>query len=231
MGGFCGGGKKSDTDRAVSEAVNDGGTKTYTGGIKDDLTMGLSTIGLTGEAQAAKLSEMGYSSGAIEDYQYRTAETKKRNAPPPPSDDNDKPAPAPAPAPAPEPEPEPEPEIETPIEDLVPQAPEPEPEPITPTPEPDPGAEDGGPGLTEGEGAPEEPDTGAGTTTAEAGKEEAEILREVAQGPAEAAVAETVEAGRRETILTTPQGLTTKAKTRRKRSMISGEELEEGLLN
>ena len=89
MGGFCGGGRssssQSDTDRAVSQAVNEGGTRTYTAGLRDDLTMGLSTIGLTGEAQAAKLSEMGYAPGAIEDYQYRTAQTQAAHQPPPPN--------------------------------------------------------------------------------------------------------------------------------------------------
>ena len=230
MGGFCGGGSSGTSSRSAGRGSGGGGAQASTlDKITTDLKMGLSTFGQSKEQQAQTLRDQGYSEKAITSYQERTAASMERAlAEQERISKDDKPAPAPAPAP--EPEPEPEPEIETPIEDLVPQAPEPEPEPITPTPEPDPGAEDGGPGLTEGEGAPEEPDTGAGTTTAEGGKEEAAILREVAQGPAEAAVAETVEAGRRATILTTPQGLTTKAKTRRKRSMISGEELEEGLL-
>lgn len=190
MGGFCGGGRSSstpsiDTDSAVSSVVNEGGTRTYTAGLKDDLTMGLSTIGLTGEAQAAKLSEMGYAPGAIEDYQYRTAQTQAANQPPPPNDDNDRPAPAPAP----EPEPEPEPEVEV--------TPEPE---ITPPPAPPP----------------------VGDTSVS-----------YDPGPAETAVIEKAEekTGQAGTIKTSSKGLTTTAKTRRRRSMISGEELEEGLLN
>lgn len=78
-----------DTDSAVSAVVNEGGTRTYTGGIKDDLTMGFATFGLGGEAQAEKLSELGYSQGAIEDFQARTAETK---ANPPSFPKDDKPA-------------------------------------------------------------------------------------------------------------------------------------------
>ena len=88
-------GTKSDTDKAVSQAVNDGGTRTYTAGITDDLTMGLSTIGLGREAQAEKLSEMGYAPGAIEDFQYRTEQTKQRNLSmmSSGSDDDDRPTP------------------------------------------------------------------------------------------------------------------------------------------
>ena len=76
--GFGGGDdtNKIDTDTAVSDVINEGGTRTYTAGIGDDFTMGLSTIGLTGEKQAEKLAELGYSPGAIEDFQSRTAENK-----------------------------------------------------------------------------------------------------------------------------------------------------------
>ena len=189
MGGFCGGGRssssQSDTDRAVSQAVNEGGTRTYTAGLRDDLTMGLSTIGLNKRDQVAKLSSMGYSDSAIEDYQYRTAQTQAANQPPPPNDDNDRPAPAPAP----EPEPEPEPEVEV--------TPEPE---ITPPPAPPP----------------------VGDTSVS-----------YDPGPAETAVIEKAEekTGQAGTIKTSSKGLTTTAKTRRRRSMISGQELEEGLLN
>ena len=189
MGGFCGGGSSSssssiDTDSAVSAVVNEGGTVNYTGGIADDLKMGLSTIGLTGEAQAEKLAEMGYAQGAIEDYQYRTAQTQAANQPPPPNDDNDKPAPPPQT----EPEVEPEPEVEV--------TPEPE---ITPPPPPPPTLDD----------------------------------TSYDPGPAETAVIEKAEekTGQAGTIKTSTKGLTTTAKTRRRRSMISGEELEEGLLN
>lgn len=170
-------------DQAVSDFQNEGGTVNYTGGIADDLKMGLSTIGLTGEAQAEKLAELGYGQGAIQDYQNRTAQTQAANQPPPPNDDNDRPAPAPAP----EPEPEPEPEVEV--------TPEPE---ITPPPPPPP--------ITDTSYDP---------------------------GPAETAVIEKAEekTGQAGTIKTSTKGLTTTAKTRRRRSMISGEELEEGLLN
>lgn len=52
-------------------------------------------------------------------------------------------------------------------------------------------------------------------------------------GPAETAVIEKAEekTGQAGTIKTSSKGLTTTAKTRRRRSMISGQELEEGLLN
>jgi len=220
MGGFC----SNASPEAVTPAGGD--DKPYSGTFADDLTMGLATIGLGTEAQAEKLEEMGYSDAAIKDYQDRTAETK---ASPPsfPDDDDDKPAPKPEPEPEPEPEvveedvtiekilddiPKPPPEI-TEEEELLAEVTEPEPE-------------------KEGEVAKEvELELGAGSSTAQAGEEEAETLREIAKGPAEKKVADTVEAGRRSTIETTPQGLTTTAKTRRRRSMISGEELEEGLLN
>jgi len=192
MGGFCGGGsssssRQSDTDRAVSQAVNDGGTRTYTAGLRDDLTMGLSTIGLNKRDQVAKLSSMGYSDSAIEDYQYRTAQTQERNRPPPPSDDNDRPAREIPPQPPVIVDPEPEVEV----------TPEPE---ITPPPPPPP----------------------VGDTSVS-----------YDPGPAETAVIEKAEekTGQAGTIKTSSKGLTTTAKTRRRRSMISGEELEEGLLN
>jgi len=191
MGGFCGGGRSSsssssDTDRAVSQAVNDGGTRTYTAGLRDDLTMGLSTIGLNKRDQVAKLSSMGYSDSAIEDYQYRTAQTQAANQPPPPNDDNDRPAREIPPQPPVIVEPEPEVEV----------TPEPE---ITPPPAP--------------------PITVSDTS--------------YDPGPAETAVIEKAEekTGQAGTIKTTTKGLTTTAKTRRRRSMISGEELEEGLLS
>ena len=190
MGGFCEPKEPStpsiDTDSAVSAVVNEGGTRTYTGGIRDDLTMGLSTIGLTGEAQAEKLAEMGYAPGAIEDYQYRTAQTQAANQPPPPNDDNDRPAREIPPQPPVIVEPEPEVEV----------TPEPE---ITPPPAP--------------------PITVSDTS--------------YDPGPAETAVIEKAEekTGQAGTIKTTTKGLTTTAKTRRRRSMISGEELEEGLLS
>ena len=80
-----------DTDTAVRDVINEGGTRDYTGGLKDDLTMGLSTVGLSYEEQAEKLSEMGYAPGAIEDYQSRTKATQEANRPVP-RDDNDRPS-------------------------------------------------------------------------------------------------------------------------------------------
>jgi outer membrane biosynthesis protein TonB len=117
------------------------------------------------------------------------------------------PEPAPAPAPAPTPPPAPKPP--------KPPAPKPAPKPKPkPAPKPSP---------TEGKGAPKKPDTGAGTTTAKAGVEEAAIIKAQAEGPAEEKVAETAKKGRRSTIATTPQGLlTSEPATRRRRSLMGG---------
>lgn len=115
------------------------------------------------------------------------------------------PAPEPAPAPAPAPTP--------------PPAPKP-PKPPAPKPKPKPAAK---PSPTEGSAAPKKPDTGAGTTTAKAGVEEAAIIKAQAEGPAEEKVAETAKKGRRSTIATTPQGLlTSEPATRRRRSLMGG---------
>jgi outer membrane biosynthesis protein TonB len=120
----------------------------------------------------------------------------------------EKPKPAPAPAPAPTPPPAPKP----------PKPPKP-PAP-KPKPKPKPAAK---PSPTEGRGAPKKPDTGAGTTTAKAGREEAAIIKAQAEGPAEEKVAETAKKGRRSTIATTPQGLlTSEPSTRRRRSLMGG---------
>ena len=63
----------------------------------------------------------------------------------------------------------------------------------------------------------------SGISTAASGVIEAEQIRAAADGPSEAAVAETAMKGRRATIQTTPQGLLgTEAKTRRKRSLMGG---------
>lgn len=115
------------------------------------------------------------------------------------------PEPAPAPAPAPTPPPAPKP---------------PKPPAPKPKPKPKPAAK---PSPTEGRGAPKKPDTGAGTTTAKAGVEEAAIIKAQAEGPAEEKVAETAKKGRRSTIATTPQGLlTSEPATRRRRSLMGG---------
>jgi len=63
----------------------------------------------------------------------------------------------------------------------------------------------------------------SGINTAASGVIEAEQIRAAADGPSEAAVAETATKGRRATIQTTPQGLLgTPAKTRRRRSLMGG---------
>lgn len=63
----------------------------------------------------------------------------------------------------------------------------------------------------------------SGISTAASGVIEAEQIRAAADGPSEAAVAETATKGRRATIQTTPQGLLgSEAKTRRKRSLMGG---------
>ena len=66
---------------------------------------------------------------------------------------------------------------------------------------------------------------GGGTNTADSGKTEADILRNIAEGPAEEKVADTMELGRRSTIMTTPGGLLTDPNDpnlRRKRSLMGG---------
>lgn len=81
------------------------------------------------------------------------------------------------------------------------------------------------PGSREGEDAPTEPDTGAGTTTALGAEEEADKLEEVAKGETEKNVAATIKGtGRRSTIRTTPRGLlkTDTANLRPRRSLMGG---------
>ena len=77
-------------------------------------------------------------------------------------------------------------------------------------------------GKGEGLDAPTEPDTGAGTSTAKGGEEEAEKLEEIAGGEAEKKVADTVRKGRRSTIKTTPKGLLSSAPVRPRRSLMGG---------
>jgi len=77
--------KKSDTDKAVQQAVNtkDDGTmaeKNYNASFADDLSMGLTTFGLSGQAQIDKLVDSGYSESAARDFQARTAATQAANA-------------------------------------------------------------------------------------------------------------------------------------------------------
>ena len=96
MGGFCGGGREPETRSTGSPS----GTQTrgssprpkskpdpvsrtvsnFTRSFMNDLTIGLSTFGQTGEAQAETLRSKGYSDDVIKDYQDRTAATKARGA-------------------------------------------------------------------------------------------------------------------------------------------------------
>ena len=188
--------------------------KSTVSNIATDLKMGFSTFGLNKADQAAKLSDMGYSKKAIDSYQARTEASKKRAAETMAkmtSDDNDsspapKPKPAPAPAPvaaAPTPTPPPAPKPPTPITAA----------PVTTTATSAP--------VTPG-GAPE-PVT-VGQTSAASGEMDAAAIEAVAEGDAEKKVAETARKGRRATIQTGPQGLLTRARTRRRRSLIGGGE-------
>ena len=187
--------------------------------ISTDLRMGLSTFGMSKDRQAEKLSQMGYSPKAIDSYQARTAATAARaaqqNMRTEYGNDDSRPAPAPTPTPppapvttapttpAPTPTPPPAPTAPTPIAEA----------PVTTTATSAP--------VTPG-GAPE-PVT-VGQTSAASGEMDAAAIEAVAEGPAEKKVAETARKGRRATIQTGPQGLLTTAKTRRRRSLMSGDE-------
>ena len=205
--------KKSDTDKAVSQAVNtkDDGTmadKNYNASFADDISMGLSTFGLTGQAQIDKLVESGYSESAAKDFQARTAETKKRNATITTNDDDDNNSST-----------------------------------TTTTTEDDPSTDDttttddGGVGtsatntttLDTTSSGTSDNITAGGTGTASSGVAEAEQIIAQADGPAEAAVAETAKKGRRANIQTTSQGLLSDEddpNLRRRRSLMGG-----GLIN
>lgn len=152
----------------------------------------------------------GVSQAGIDDYNERTAASKKamedlqaRNQ----NDSGSSSAPAAA-APT------------TTVADPVTTTPEPPAQPtdpvkLTPVTTPDP--------TTEGGNAPETPGTGAGTTTAVGAEEEADILEAGATGDAEKDVADTIrKKGRRSTIKTTSKGLLTDAPTRRRRSLMGG---------
>ena len=187
--------------------------------ISTDLRMGLSTFGMSKDRQAEKLSQMGYSPKAIDSYQARTAATAARaaqqNMRTEYGNDDSRPAPAPTPTPppapvttapttpAPTPTPPPAPTAPTPIAEA----------PVTTTATSAP--------VTPG-GAPE-PVT-VGQTSAASGEMDAAAIEAIAEGPAEKKVAETARKGRRATIQTGPQGLLTAARTRRRRSLMSGDE-------
>ena len=93
---------------------------------------------------------------------------------------------------------------------------------ITKAPEPEEKKPADKPGPSEGAAAPLKPDTGAGTTSAQAGQEEAAAIEATAEGEAETKVADTARKGRRKTVATSAQGLLSKAPTRRRRSLMSG---------
>jgi len=187
--------------------------------ISTDLRMGLSTFGMSKDRQAEKLSQMGYSPKAIDSYQARTAATAARaaqqNMRTEYGNDDSRPAPAPTPTPppapvttapttpAPTPTPPPAPTAPTPIAEA----------PVTTTATSAP--------VTPG-GAPE-PVT-VGQTSAASGEMDAAAIEAIAEGPAEKEVAKTARKGRRATIQTGPQGLLTAARTRRRRSLMSGDE-------
>jgi hypothetical protein len=168
----------------------------------------------------------GVSQAGIDDYNKRTQETIERMKDTSKSTQDDSSSSAPQ-QPVIEAKPEPEPEPDPVIEEIKPDTTiitDP-PVKLTPVTEPDPVAvekpEEQAP--TEGEGAPTEPDTGAGTTTAVGAEEEADTLEEVAKGDAEEKVADTIRStGRRSTIQTTSKGLLTEAPTRKRRSLMGG---------
>jgi hypothetical protein len=208
----------------VSQAVS-----TAASNLARDVSMGVAVFGKDREAGAEKLASQGYSKEKIDDYYARTdaniaaqqreaerlADLKEQGRSmqdqpgykPPAASMMSAPTPTPAPAPAAGGG-----GATAPV--APPPPPSPRPEPIVPPKPVDT--------TTEGAAAPTAPDTGAGTTTAAAGVEEAKKLESVAGGPAEAAVADTIRKGRRSTIVTTPIGLLGSEGTRRRRSLIGG---------
>jgi len=169
----------------------------------------------------------GISSEGLRDYENRTAASKAAMEAMQAQNQNDSGSSSAPQQPVIEAKPEPEPEPDPVIEEIKPDTTiitDP-PVKLTPVTEPDPVAvekpEEQAP--TEGEGAPTEPDTGAGTTTAVGAEEEADTLEEVAKGDAEEKVADTIRStGRRSTIQTTSKGLLTEAPTRKRRSLMGG---------
>lgn len=208
MGSMCRSEPSSTPSRSAGRGSGGGSSSASTlDKIATDIKMGLSTIGQSKEQQAQTFRDQGYSESAIQSYQERTAASSAAaQAEMDRISRDDKPSAAPAA------------ETEKEEEKAAPAVTTPAP-PAPPTYTP--------PTYV----SPYTVYGGAGSSTAAGARAEAAGLRAVAQGPAEAAVADTIEAGRRSTIETAPKGLTTAAKTRKKRSMISGEELEEGLLN
>ena len=188
--------------------------------VVNDVAMGLSTFGQSKEKQRETLRSKGYSESVIDDYQARTAASAARaaqqNMRTEYGNDDNRPAPAPTPPPAP---------VVTAPTPTPPPAPTPTPPPAPTPPTPIVSA----PVTTTATSAPvtpggePEPVT-VGQTSAASGEMDAAAIEAVAEGPAEAKVAETARKGRRATIQTGPQGLLTTAKTRRRRSLMGGEE-------
>jgi hypothetical protein len=88
-----GGSSKSSAPKDNFDDSNEG-YRSYSGGFRDDVTMGAISFGSSFESAADKLEEAGYSPAAIKDFQDRTKATMEANKPQP-SDDNDS-SPAPA---------------------------------------------------------------------------------------------------------------------------------------
>ena len=202
---------KSNRTTASNDNFDDSneGYNNYSGSLANDVTMGLSTFGLTGQAQIDKLVESGYSESAAKDYQARTAATQAANAAAAASnnDDNDNNSSS----------------------------------TTTTTTETDDSGDDGGDDDGVGTSATNTTTldtssdgtstdiTAGGTGTASSGVAEAEQIIANADGPAEAAVAETAKKGRRGNIQTTSQGLLNTEddpNLRRRRSLMGG-----GLIN
>jgi hypothetical protein len=184
MGGFCGGSSGSKSKRSAGRGSGANKTASQTvkstiSNISTDLQMGLSTFGMSKEDQAEKLSEMGYSSKAIDSYQARTAATAaKRATASTDYGDDDSPAQAATSvvtSPA---------TIATTTTTDVPEPPA-APKPI-----------------------------GEDSSEPEAGSAEAEVVEGAKKRK-----------GRASTIMTAPSGLLTTPKTRRRRSLMGGEEL------
>ena len=171
-----------------------------TGSIARDLNMGLSTFGQSKEKQTATLQAAGYSDDVIKDYQARTEATKARMASMNTRTEygNDDSGRRPAPD---------IPYKQTTAPGFTGQP------PSTPTPPPTPTAP-----------TPIAEAPGTGVTSAASGEAEAAEIEATAGGPAEKEVAKTARKGRRATIQTGPQGLLTKARTRRRRSLMGGDE-------
>lgn len=223
MGGFCGGGgaaaPKTNKDRNSEANKQAAGTKMASKGdykspktsfqqVKDDIQMDL----------GMKAKDVDYYA-RVDD---RAARSKAAMANlgkdifGRPASDRSSPAPA---APA-------APKAPTKVAKApeVPKPPKPPkgPAKITKAPEPEKKKPADKPGPSEGAAAPLKPDTGAGTTSAKAGQEEAAAIEATAEGEAETKVADTARKGRRKTIATSAKGLLSKAPTRKRRSLMSG---------